>query len=117
MAKKAKLVKKRKYTKRSNKWRNESDVILDELNKVVPKKYSGESSGTTQQAASEPRASTTSYVFIAGNKTFIRNLSDEYLNNQYEQIITESNEMRRQLSLLESLQFNMSMEQRFRGLK
>jgi hypothetical protein len=70
------------------------------------------------QAPQEPhRASVTSYVFIAGNRTLIRNLSDEFLNNQYESIITESNEMRRQLSLLESLQFNMSMEQRFRGLK
>ena len=80
------------------------DLIKDEVNQA-------------SQASIEPRASNLSYIFVAGNKTLIRNLSDEFLNNQYESIVTESGEMRRQLSLLESLQFNMSMEQRYRGLK
>ncbi len=80
------------------------DLIKDEVNQV-------------KQESIEPRASNLSYIFVAGNKTLIRNLSDEFLNNQYESIVTESSEMRRQLSLLESLQFNMSMEQRYRGLK
>lgn len=105
--------KKRSIQKKANGWANKSKVSLEQTNikEVVKELYNGEASG------SQPRASDTSYIFVAGNRVLIRNLSDEFLNNQYESIITESSEMRRQVNLLDSLQYNMTMEQRFRGLK
>lgn len=71
----------------------------------------------SQQANEIARASESSYIFQHGNRVYVRNMSDESLNDEYESIITVSGELRRELNLLESLQYNMSMEQKFRGLK
>ena len=116
--------KKRKYTKRASK----DAIIKNYLNRPASgssdeqfKQFNpnggdlgrGESP-TTQEP---PRASALAYTFVQGCKVLVRNLSDEVLNERYEQIHIAYEEARRQLDLYASLKVNMSMEQRFRGLK
>ena len=68
--------------------------------------------------SNEPqRASDSSYVFVCGNKVLVRNLSDEILNERLEQTCISAIEARRSANQLEQLEFNLAMEQRFRGLK
>lgn len=64
-----------------------------------------------------PRASESSYTFVCGNRVTVRSLNDELLNQSYDETLVKAFETRRQLQILESLQFNLSMEQKFRGLK
>ena len=119
MAQKSKKVgrprKKRKYTQR-----NQNQIQGNTLGFVTEKSENLKMSDVQNEQSFNPtpsRASDASYVFIAGNRVLIQHLNDEYLNNQYEQLMTEYNEMRRQMELLENLRFNLSLEQSFRGLK
>ncbi len=114
--------KKRKYTKRKNvktlqdamKQAKSGDTIFVNPPTQGP---STDSAQIAQSALTDSRASSNAYVFIAGNRVLIRNLSDEYLNTQYELVCVETHEMRQQIDKLDSLRFQMSMEQKFRGLK
>jgi hypothetical protein len=65
----------------------------------------------------QQRASDSSYVFVCGNKVLIQNLTDETLNERFEQAFISAYEARRLANQLEKLEYNLAMEQRYRGLK
>ena len=111
MAKSKKLSrprKKRKYTQRNT--LNEGQQVANIFDKVVQ-------DSTNQVTEVEQRASNSSYVFVCGNKVLVRNLSDETLNERFEQAYISATEARRLANQLEQLEYNLAMEQRFRGLK
>lgn len=86
------------------------DPVMNEMGVTNPV-------ATNPVATEKPRASDSSYVFVCGNKVLIRSLTDELLNEKYEQTFISATEARRLANNLESLEFNLSMEQRYRGLK
>jgi hypothetical protein len=104
-------------TPRMRKEHNQAtDKIKDSFSQFNP---NGGDLGRNQTEVSNlpPRASESSYTFVCGNRVSVRNLPDELLNQSYDETLVQALKMRRQLSILESLQFNMLQEQRFRGLK
>ena len=126
--------KKRKYTKRaskdaiiknylnrpasSNKDEQFKNKAVESLNEAMHQAKNGDTIFVNPPSNPEqPRASTLAYTFVQGCKVLVRNLSDEILNERYEQIHLAYEETRRQLDLYANLKVNMSMEQRFRGLK
>ncbi len=131
----AKQRKKRKYTKRNKETnyfdvpklnRRRTDKDKNPISSNAPQSVPVIGLGTTTTSGSGTatitenvviRASSTSYTFINGNKVLLRNLTDEQLNERYEQTVIAGYEARRNSQLLEKMQYNMSMEQRFRGLK
>ena len=94
--------KKRKYTK-SYYIAGLTDKVVDEV--------------ATATSNEIQRASDSSYVFVCGNKVLVRNLSDETLNERLDQTFISACEARRLANNLEALEYNLAMEQRFRGLK
>lgn len=105
---KNKVVKKHKYTRK-----NTDDHKLHEQ---VAKQYM-ETAAVNETTTESPRASSESYVFFCGNKVLVRNLTDETLNERFEQTFISACEARRQANHLEQLEYNLAMEQRYRGLK
>ena len=92
-------------SKKKRNRQNEANVAVQELYKV------------TDTASNESqRASDSSYVFVCGNKVLVRNLSDETLNERLDQTFISACEARRSANQLEQLEYNLAMEQRFRGL-
>ena len=109
MAKKMRPKKKRKYTRRKNV--EEKITFQTQIKDITNEMKSSE-------APQEPRrASENSYIFLDGCKLLIRNMSDVKLNDEHAKVYNRAQEVRHSLEFMESLQFNMSMEQRFRGLK
>lgn len=108
MAKLGRPKKKRKYTKR----------VVTNLNEAINKASLSDTiflKPPTDKV--EQRASESPYVFIAGNKVLIRNLTDETLNGELNHTFIAACEARRLANQLEQLEYNLSLEQRFRGLK
>ena len=102
--------KKRKYTRRIPEYK--------QLKDAMDKAKDGDTIFVNPPTNPDPpRASEQSYVFINGNRVSVRNLTDETLNEKYEQLSVSAFESGRQTDLLRELQYNMSIEQGFRGLK
>ena len=117
MAEKAKKQKKHKYTRR-----NVVDKHLENKHVKFGKVQGVDSikallNDMNQVNPVEPRASESSYVFVCGNKVLIRNLTDEMLNERLDQTFISACEARRLANQLEQLEYNLSLEQRYRGLK
>lgn len=104
---KNKTVKKREYNKRN--------IEIPEID--TSQQFNSNYRNLEEKSEVETRASENSYVFICGNKVLIQNLSDETLNERLDQTFISACEARRQTNQLEELEYNLSLEQRYRGLK
>ena len=116
MAKKAKVRKKRKYTRRRNNENQVSKNVTDNFNQFNPN--GGDlGRGTEVTVTEKPRASVDSYVFVDACRMPIRNLNDLKLNQLATDVYNELTATRMRVETLSNVWSNMSMEQRYRGLK